>query len=127
MYGHSYIYWAMKHALRTDWGRDLSVGTLATLEWKRRRGMLWPELLGLAVSSFEHAPPPQSNGSSLGGNDLTSRKGKSLMLQIIHDLQTLKDRFPSMYFGDIVRRHDSLEKAVMPGEVEATGKEEDHT
>ena len=58
VYGHSYIHWAMKHALRTDWGHNLGVGVLATLEWKGKRGMLWPELLGLALSNFEHAPPP---------------------------------------------------------------------
>ena len=27
VYGHSYIHWAMKHALRTGWGRNLDLGT----------------------------------------------------------------------------------------------------
>ena len=40
--------------------------------------------------------PPNLMVVHLGGNDLTVRKGKSLILDIIHDLQTLKDRFPSL-------------------------------
>ena len=83
VFGHSYVHWAMKHAVRTGWGRNVSLGAFAMLKWKGKWGMLWPDLLGLALLDFEHAPL-NLMVVHLGGNDLTIRKGKSLILQIIN-------------------------------------------
>ena len=52
---------------------------------KGKRGMLWPELLGLALLDFE-CSAPNLMVVHLGENDLTIRKGKSLILQIRHNL-----------------------------------------
>ena len=57
--------------------------------------MLWPQLL-------EHALGCISGETSdifvvhLGGNDLMVRMGKSLILQVIQDLHTSRDKFPAM-------------------------------
>ena len=91
VYGHSFIHWAVKHAMQSGWGCDLGLGASAALEWKSKRGMI----LELAVPSFR-VTPPDILVVNLGGNDLMKRTGKSLILQIIQDLQVLKDTFPSM-------------------------------
>ena len=62
-------------------------------------------VLERAFTNFEHAP---SNIMvvHLGENDLTIRKGKSLILQVIHDLWTLKDKFFSrkLFWSNIIPR-----------------------
>ena len=85
----------MKHALQTGWGRNLGMGSLATLEWKGKRGMLWSDLLQEALPKIR-VTPPDIFMVHLAGNDLILRKGKSLILQVIPDFQTLRDMFPSM-------------------------------
>ena len=92
-----------EHTLWTGWGHNLGLGVLATLEWKGRRGMLWAELLELASQNLRDAPCDVLV-VHLGGNDLTLRTGKSLILWVIQDLQIIMDNKGRLVWSDIIPR-----------------------
>lgn len=67
--------------------------------------MLWDCLYDLVPHSASGAPPDVII-IHLGGNDLTIRSGKSLIIQITADLTTLQEHFPSarLIWSNIIQR-----------------------
>ena len=47
--GHSFIFWAVRHAAKSPWGSNLRLGASAQLEWFGERYMQW--------DAFLHAVP----------------------------------------------------------------------
>ncbi|KAJ7329210.1 hypothetical protein JRQ81_015384 [Phrynocephalus forsythii] len=93
VYGHSFVYWASKFAIRSGHGRDLGLGQWAEFLWKGKRGMSWHAFLTVTLSDRPDTLP-NIVVVHLGGNDLTRMSGKSLILKIIDDLRAFHRTHP---------------------------------
>ncbi|KAJ7335785.1 hypothetical protein JRQ81_013726 [Phrynocephalus forsythii] len=74
IWGHSFIYWAAKHAHRSLWGNNLVLATVVTLEWKGIRSMRWADVLPTA-RWLAGSMPPDLLLLYAGGNDLGWQTG----------------------------------------------------
>ncbi|XP_066475283.1 uncharacterized protein [Tiliqua scincoides] len=94
--GHSIVFWARKRAASSSFGTQLQLGSLATVHWVARRGMLWDQLLP-AFYEFVHAhAPPHIIVIHLGENDLGQRTTLSLRLQACSDILHISQCFRGM-------------------------------
>lgn len=86
IFSHSIVFWARKRAASSSFGMQLQLGSLATVHWVARRGMLWDQLLP-AFYEFVHAhAQPHIVVIHLGENDLGQRTTLSLRLQAYSDI-----------------------------------------
>ncbi|XP_078236604.1 uncharacterized protein LOC144584403 [Pogona vitticeps] len=93
MVGHSFIYWAARHAAASHWGSDLGLGAQASITWRGVRGMRWIQFGRLTAFG---GSPPDILVVHLGGNDLPQVPGKALILDILRDLDRLHALYPRM-------------------------------
>ncbi|XP_067323907.1 uncharacterized protein [Anolis sagrei] len=90
--GHSYVYWAERHARRGPFGQHLGLASLATIEWRGMRGLRWDGLVPMLL--YGDCPAPDILLIHLGGNDLGLLKGKALYLHARTDLLKIWERWP---------------------------------
>ncbi|XP_054825929.1 uncharacterized protein LOC129323422 [Eublepharis macularius] len=93
--GHSMVFWAANQAKRTQFGSQLGLCAVATVDWQGRHGLRWPGLLPLLFRGRK-GPPPHIVVIHLGGNDLGLVQGKALSMQVAEDLEYISSRWPSV-------------------------------
>ncbi|XP_078244774.1 uncharacterized protein LOC140704290 isoform X2 [Pogona vitticeps] len=93
MTGHSFVFWAKRHAATSPRGSDLGLDGRAHMDWRGHHGMLWSQLCQ-AVAFGQH--PPDVLMIHLGSNHLAQYPGRSLVVHVICDLTWLKGTYPEM-------------------------------
>ena len=103
--GSSIVHWLERHLTATRSARfTRTLGLDCQVHWMGRRGMRWEQLVPLLRRTS--GPAPAVMVIHLGGNNLGSQSGCSLLRSIRRDLDCIHWMFPDtmVLFSDIIQR-----------------------
>ncbi|XP_041434109.1 uncharacterized protein LOC121398827 [Xenopus laevis] len=101
--GHSFVYWASRHAAGQEWGLPEENMKTAWLGW---RGMRWEQLKGRLVSTLRQCEFVDLLVIHAGGNDLTVGKTPALIEAMRKDMEEVigNPKVGKIAWSDIIQR-----------------------
>ena len=104
--GHSYVFWAAKHAESRPYSTNLGLDSSFSLLWSGVRGLRWRNVKEHLVYLSAMWPSPQILVLHAGANDLGKLGTWELICEIKRDLHTISLMFPGsvLAFSEMVPR-----------------------